>query len=787
MAGVFKIRRRSAGLAALAALVGLLSFLVLDLAFPLPTPGGKKDFAAAVIAEDGSPLRAFPDSAGIWRYPVTMEMVSPLYLEALLNYEDRWFFRHPGVNPWSLARVLWLNLRAGRVTSGGSTLTMQTARLLCPHPRSIPGKITQVFRALQLEYHLEKKEILTLYLNYAPFGGTIEGVQAASFAYLGKPALELSHAEAALLAVLPQAPSRLRPDRAPEAAVKARDKILNRMADLGVWDRETVLEAMKEKVPRRLDDRPMSAPLLAWRLRTRADPSAPVRSLIDVSLQQAAAGLVRNFIQGFPIRTSAAVLVLENRTLAVRAYVGSADFLNDSRFGHVDMVQAVRSPGSTLKPFLYAFALEEGLIHSESLLVDAPLNVGGYRPGNFTKGFSGPVSASEALVRSLNIPAVDLLDRLGVDFFDARLRQGGLRPQYPPHGGPNPAMILGGVGVSLESLVAAYSAFGRQGLSGRPRFTAADPVIERRLMSPGAAFIIRRILSDRRRPDLPLGRISMDRSREAAWKTGTSYGFRDAWAIGTTDDFTVGVWVGRPDGSPSPGQYGLVSAAPLLFSIIDSLPRRKAPPPPIPDSVGLTEICWPLGTRPEGPDDPWCHERRQAFTLDGLVPPTPPDRVDRNWQSNPAEFLVNPATGLRLDGDCPSPAVERKTVALWPKAARPWLAPAVLAASAIPPLDPLCGRPVSQSPENIKIVGLEDRAVLRPQGASRKAPVLTLEALGGRDRLFWMANGEVIGQVPVGRPLTHCFSKPGKYRLTVMDQGGNHDTVNITVLAGAPD
>ncbi|MEW5725892.1 MAG: penicillin-binding protein 1C, partial [Thermodesulfobacteriota bacterium] len=495
-----------------ALLAPLALFLGLDALFPPDLPGRGKGFAVAVAAEDGRPLRSFPDQGGVWRYPVRPADVSPLYLEALVNYEDRWFRIHPGVNPWALGRALAAYLGNGRVVMGGSTLTMQVARILHPHARTVPGKLYQVFRALQLELYLSKDEILTLYLNYAPFGGPLEGVEAASYAYLGKSSRDLSHAEAALLAVLPQAPSRLRPDRHPARAARARDKVLDRMARFGVWDRRVVEDAKIEKVAARFEPRPLAAPLLAWRLKARAGPFAPVRTFIDPTLQANIADLVKSFAAQTPPRTSAAVLVVENKTLAVRAYIGSADFLDQDRFGHVDMIRACRSPGSTLKPFLYGFALEEGLIHSESLLVDAPFSFKGYRPGNFQEGFSGPVSAAEALRRSLNIPAVDLLDRLDPKYFDARLRQGGLHLQYPPQGGPNLAMILGGVGASLEDLVSAYTALARDGLAGRPRYTKDEPRRERRMLSPGAAYIIRRILQDQGRPDLPGGRLVLSRS-----------------------------------------------------------------------------------------------------------------------------------------------------------------------------------------------------------------------------------------------------------------------------------
>lgn len=757
-------------------------FLALDALFPLPMPDTDHSFAVAVVAEDGTPLRSFPDDRGVWRYPATLKDVAPVYLEALITYEDRWFYYHPGVNPWALIRAAVNYIRYGQVVTGGSTLTMQVARILDPHGRTIPGKLKQIFRAFQLELHCSKAEILTIYLNFAPFGGPVEGVQAASYTYLGKSAGELSHAEAALLAVLPQSPSRLRPDRRADLAAKARDKVLQRMLSAGVWSTDIVKEARIEKVAWRFEARPMLAPLLAQHLKSMAGPASPIRTTIDTGWQQIVTDQVQQYIQTMPARTSAAAMVVDNTKMSVKAYVGSADFLDDSRYGHVDMIRAYRSPGSLLKPFLYAFALEEGLIHSESLLVDAPTSFDGYRPVNFSEGFSGPVSAGEALNRSLNIPAVDLSDRLGVNFFDARLKQGGLTLRYPRNGTPNLSMILGGVGATLEELVGAYAALARQGLAGKPRYTLGSPLQEKRMMSAGAAYIIRKIMQENPRPDRSFQ--SRGTGREVAWKTGTSYGYRDAWAIGVTDNYTVGVWIGRPDGTPSPGQYGRATAAPLLFRLIDSLPRRSTSVSPAPASVSRVEICWPLGIPPRGPEDGNCHQRRTAWVLNGAVPPTFSDRLDQHWLSNPASIMVNPQTGLRVDADCPvSNPVEIK-VARWPKATWPWLSPRMRQASRVPGLDALCRRPVSLTPDIIKIIDLQPGSLLRPQGAATELPTIALQATGGRGRLFWLLNGELIAESDPGQIRYYQFQRPGRYRLVVMDLAGNFDDVEFTVLKG---
>ncbi|TZF88280.1 penicillin-binding protein 1C, partial [Lysobacter lacus] len=635
--------------------------MLLDLAFPLPMPD-PRDAGAVVLSRQGTPLRAFADSHGVWRYPVRAEAVSPLYLQALIQYEDRWFWRHPGVNPYALGRAGWQMLRYRRVVSGGSTLTMQVARILDPHSRTPWGKAWQVFRALQLEVHAGKRGILQLYLDRAPFGGAIEGVEAASWAYLGKPASRLSQAEAALLAVLPQSPSRLRPDRHPEAARAARDKVLRRMASIGAWSRRDVDDARVEPVVARSLQAPRYAPLLAQRLRDTYPGEARIGSTIDLDVQRVVEDRLAAYFSSLPARTSAALLVVDNATMQARAYVGSLDIDDAARLGHVDMVRAWRSPGSTLKPFLYAMALDDGLIHSSSLLVDAPQSFGDYRPGNFDAAFNGPVAAADALRLSLNVPAVDLLDRVGPARFDARLSHAGIRLKWPDGATPNLSMILGGTGAKLEDLVGAYASLQRGGIAARVRYTTRDPLVERRAMSEGAAWIVRDILERTPRPGTAADLFDTQGHAAVAWKTGTSYGYRDAWAIGSTRGYTVGVWVGRPDGTPMPGQYGVVTALPLMFEVIDSLPRsRTAGIERAPASVRSVDICWPLGTAAAAQPVALCHRRLTASTLDGTVPPTLPERLARAWNAGREDFDVDAATGRRLSADCTRPHLRRPT------------------------------------------------------------------------------------------------------------------------------
>ena len=751
-----------------------------DRLWPLPLP--KDDLARVVLAEDGTPLWRFADANGVWRYPVSTDEVSAYYLDALLTYEDRWFFRHPGVNPLALGRAAWQNLTGGRVLSGGSTLSMQVARLLDPHERTLTGKVRQLWRTAQLEWHLSKDQILNLYLNRAPFGGTLQGVAAASWAYLGKSPQHLTHSEAALLAVLPQAPSRLRPDRHPARAQVARDKVLRRVAEYRVWPQTAVDEALQEPLLLAPRLEPSLAPLLARRLNRPHSPPL-IRTTLDANLQRRLEDLLLGWRARLPDHTSAAIVVVETENMAVRAYLGSVDINDTRRFGHVDMISALRSPGSTLKPFLYGMAMDAGLIHSESLLQDVPRRYGDYRPGNFSMGFSGPVSASAALAMSLNLPAVQLLEAYGPKRFAAHMRNGGVPLSLPALAEPNLALILGGAGSRLEDLVSGYSALARDGKSANLRLQPSDELHERRLLSPGSAWVIRRILSGQARPDRD-PRAELVQRPSLAWKTGTSYGFRDALAIGVGPRYLIGVWIGRPDGTPVPGQFGLASAAPLMLQVHDVLSNRDsqrgivAPVQAVPGNVGVAAICWPLG-QPLNKSDPNCRRQRFAWTLDHTTPPTLL-AADQPLGVGLRETIWVNAQGLRVGAQCPG--AQEQDVALWPAPLEPWLPRVERREARLPKASTQCPPPALHSVTPLSIVGVRDGDRLRQPAASVQALRLTVSALGGDGRRWWFLNGAPLGDSAHQDSLSTTLEQRGRYELSVLDEGGQTARVGFSVV-----
>jgi penicillin-binding protein 1C len=583
---------RRIALAATALLIAALGGgIALDRIYP-PDLARLSSHSVMVLAADGQILRAFSASRGAWRFPVTPDAVDEKYLRFLIAYEDQRFYVHPGVDPLAVLRAAGQAIAAGEIVSGASTLTMQTARLLEPRPRVIASKLIEMGRAVQLEARVGKRGILGIYLTLAPYGGNLEGVRAASLAYFGKEPLHLTEAQAALLVALPQSPETLRPDRFPEAAQAARDKVLARMLDAGVIDEATYRMALAEPSPSTRLPALNEAPHLALRLRLQAPGDLMVRTNIDADLQRRIEVMAARVQATLEPGAGVAALVVDNAERRVVAYLGSGNFFDDRRFGQNDMVDAIRSPGSALKPFIYGMAFEDLVVHPETVVKDVPMRFGDYAPSNFDHLYRGEVTAREALQLSLNLPAVALLDRVGPARFAQRLADAGAPLILPDkHALPGLPIALGGVGTSLDRMVTLYAALAAGGIA-RPLLYRADETVGEGhpLMSPLAAWYVTRILDETPPPERWLSAGNRKNASTVAYKTGTSYGFRDAWAVGVNARYTVGVWVGRPDGAFSAGRMGREAAAPILFQIFDQLPHGEsaAATPPAGAIIGST-------------------------------------------------------------------------------------------------------------------------------------------------------------------------------------------------------
>lgn len=540
-----------------------------------------------VLDREGNLLRAFVAEDGRWRLDIEPDAVSQHYLDILLAFEDKRFYDHPGVDPLAFLRAAWQSLRHGDIVSGASTITMQVARLLRGAPtRSLSAKIQQVVDAFRLEWVLTKREILALYLKLAPFGGNLEGVRAASLAYFGKEPVRLNIAEAATLVAIPQSPEVRRPDRNPDAVRQARNRVLERALDAGVIGKADAVWASAQEVPHVRHDFPMFAAHLGARLAAANPGNGVIRTTLNRTLQESAEAITRRHVEALGRKLSVAALILDHRNGEVLAHVGSPGYLDAERLGAIDMTAAVRSPGSALKPFIYGLAFENGLAHPETLIEDRPARFEDYAPSNFDRTWRGTVSIREALQLSLNVPAVKVLAEVGPARLAARFRDAGLSVEMPR----NLTVALGGTGLTLEELAALYTALPRGGTPVRLRYLAEENGCGKtstasasarevgQLLQPVSAWYVLDILKDTPPPPHASG-------GGIAFKTGTSYGYRDAWAVGFDGAHLVAVWVGRADATSVPGLMGLQAAAPIVFELFAALSPRRVPLPSSPEGA----------------------------------------------------------------------------------------------------------------------------------------------------------------------------------------------------------
>lgn len=767
------MRLRTLGLAAAGTLLACLAiFAVLNVLFPFPEARLSPPSGTRVLDRNGTELRRFLASDSMWRFPVTLDELSPELVTALVQSEDRWFRVHPGVNPLAIVRAAFSNLRAGHVVSGASTIPMQIARMAEPRPRTFSAKIAEAFRALQMTLTHSKDELLEIYLNIAPFGGNIMGVGAASQLYFNKPPDRLSLGECALLAVLPRAPNRYNPARHPKAAIEVRNRVLTMLAERGVIDRTQAERAMRQPMVAHRRPSPMLAPHFTLLARNRLGAEPELTTSLDLPKQRMLEHLVTRHvarIAGDGISNAAAV-VLDRKTRQVLAMAGSADFFDDQAQGQVNNSLAPRSPGSTLKPFLYALAFDKGLAIPESRLLDVPTDYSGYTPENYSGVFHGQVTVGEALSRSLNVPAVRLLSRTGLGDFHSLLKSGGLETIDRPAASYGLPLVLGACEVRLVDLTNLYATLAQGGQHRPWRVVSGSPGPARPIFSPEAAASIGTILTQVTRPDMPdTWRLTRDRPA-AAWKTGTSFGHRDAWAVGFGPELAVGVWVGNPNGSPVKGISGATHAGPLFFDIL----RAMAPHSrdlQLPEAPELREIRLCAQSRlPAGPDCP------QSITAIAGPRTALPRCTDHQ------QVMVDAETGRRLEGSCliTRPA-EPKVVRTVPPELAAWLAAQGKPVPALPKLSRACPDVPEGTGPSILSPAANTPYVLRAD-----APVeyqqIALRATSGNpgEELWWYVDGRFLGVSGADRQLFLPMQE-GEHTLSVTDGLGRADSVTFSV------
>jgi len=751
----------------------LLPFaFALDALYPLPEHTLHPPAATVIHARDGAVLRIVLPPDEKVRIPVTIDELPPDLIRALIASEDRWFYKHPGVNPFAIARAAWTNVRAGHVVSGASTIPMQIARMIEPKRRSLRSKGIEVFRALQLSRRYSKRELLEIYVNLTPYGRNIEGIGAASYFYFGKKPAQLSLGEIALLTTLPRSPNRYDPLRDPQRARAARDEVLRQLESRGAFPRAEIEKALLQPVPARIRRAPFVAPHFTDLAFARGGRAPRLHTTVDAGVQSIAERQVAARIaslRAFGIE-NAAVVVIENETRAVRAMVGSADFF-DRRFdGQVNGAFSRRSPGSTLKPFLYAKAIDEGLLLPDSYVFDIPTDFSGYVAENYDGNYRGRITAREALVLSLNASSVRLLARVGLDEFVQLLRSGGLTTLDRRSGAYGLPLILGAGEVTLLDLTNLYATLAQGGVHRPAQVFREEPTTGERIFSAEAARMVTEILCEVRRPDLPQ---TWDLTREApavAWKTGTSYGHRDAWSVGFSKRYTIGVWVGNFDGRGQKGISGSEHAAPLLFDLFRTIEGRASRPETTYADVERVEVC-ALSHELPGPD---C---AKTIAIPYLAERTKLRRC--TWHRR---VLVDRATGDRLAGECVAsrPHVEQVSVVYPAELVAYWHAQGQQV-EGLPPLSAACGEvPADDAPRIVSPDATTPYRIRRDAPIDYQEILLQAQTAADVSTLYWYVDGHLIASLAPNR---RAFLRParGTHRVVVVDDSGRSDSVTYEV------
>ncbi len=758
-----KIKKRKILYAFITALLIVFSA---DRLFPPPNP---KPFSKAIYSENGELLKAYLTKDDKWRLRTETEKLPEYLTKAVIEKEDKFFYYHPGVNILAVLRAFYSNITSGERVSGASTITMQLVRILEPRERTYFNKFLEAIRALQFELHYSKKEILDLYLSYAPFGGNIEGITSAAYIYFNRSPKELSLAQSIALIIIPNDPNHLRIDLNAEETIKRRNKLLKAFDDEGIFPRDQIKNALAENLKRQRFSAPTKAPHFCNYISQRVEFDT-VKTTLRLKNQITCEKLLQKYIAKIKAKgiTNGAAIVIDNSNNEIVAYVGSANYFDAAISGQVNGVEAVRSPGSTLKPFLYAFGFDHGIITPRSTLLDIPFDFGGYEPENYDRKFNGLITVDYALVNSLNLPAVAMLRKIGLPEFIATLSQLGFYDIERAKEKLGLSLILGGCGVKLSQLTRAYSTFANKGNLFPLRYLKNQKTAEGvKVFSSSASYLIADILSSAERPDIQIEYFANSKLPKFAWKTGTSYGKRDAWAVGFNPRYTIGVWTGNFDGKGSPHLSGTEIAVPLLVELFNAIDFGGSGWFQFPDELSERKVCKLSGLLPS--------DKCDEFTDDYFI-----ENVSSNktcdWHY---PLFVSDDFQQSFCTECLPDSGYRKIIyPKYPPELIHWLNASGIDYKKPPPHNPKCS--VGPGSSELKIIspqaGFE---YMIEKGSERK--ILLQVACGDRTKkIYWYVNDILIAS---GRPEEKIYFAPSveKNKIFCVDDLGQQASLTITV------
>ncbi len=759
----------------------IVLFFLLDLLFPLRV---QVPYARLILARDGSVIHAYIAQDQQWRLQTQLNEITPRLRQAIVYKEDKCFYKHPGVNLLAMGRAIANNLLKMRRTSGASTITMQVARMLNRKPRTYLNKLVEIFRALQLEKDFSKDEILQLYLNLVPYGSNIQGVKAAALLYFNKTPDQLSLAELTALSVIPNRPNAMVIGKDNSRIVAVRNQWLKTFEAEGLFSHEIINDALHEPLNAYRRNAPNGSPHFSRRMQPAGLNDCEVHTTLDPVMQQKAEDLVTNYSRSLQSHGiyNAAVLVVDNQTRQVLAYVGSPNFNDRQHQGEVDGVKAMRSPGSTLKPLVYGIAFDKGLLTPKTMIADVPVNFNGYSPENYDLTFNGNVTVEDALRLSLNIPAVKTLHELNVSAFAASLVQSGFSSIWYNRKRMGLSMILGGCSVRLEEMVGLYASFANNGRYQPLVWLQPDSVWKDhkkqkadtasvQILSPESAYMITRILSELNRPDLPHLAAQATNTPRIAWKTGTSYGRKDGWSIGYNQRYTIGVWTGNFSGKGAADLSGAGIATPLLFRLFNAIDRNAySDVPDMPQKLEIRQICTQSGKVPSE----YCTATVMDYYIPGISSNEPCRHLKPIWLAANGKFMYCtsclPATGYQTK--------------LYPD-----ISPEIAAYNEshhityeqLPPHNPACARMFEGIPPRINTLESGMTYLITERGQQQ----LQLSCATANDvqLVYWYVNDRYIGS---GKPSEKLFFIPDENRIKISctdDKGRNSNiTVNVKFI-----